>query len=125
GKNKEHFDGPRSNAANGGEALQDFSFAELFDFARPGHHAREGFGGQILDRGGFGARQTGASKLLVWRRQNVLRRRKRLPRIQAFHATENGSGGGAIQLLVRNRSHQSLKGSAAGLKLDRAWSNFG
>src|SRR5207253_4934823 len=117
---EEHLDGPGSDAADGGEPLENFGFGQPSDFSRVRDHAIDSFGSDVFDGGDFGAGQAGAAQFFVGGGQNVFRVGKLLAGVQSLEAAKNGFGGGAAQLLVGHRAHERGKGSGTPLATTRA-----
>src|SRR6185312_6005157 len=99
GEHQQHFHGPLSDSANGGEPFDDFFVGQFGDGTGTGHDSLDSFGGDVFDGGGFGAREAGGAHAVVGRGEDVFGCGKSFAGIQGQEAFQDGLRGGAVELL--------------------------
>src|SRR5207302_5400415 len=102
-KNKKHFDSPWTDASHGSKSLDDFGFGHFQNRAGSWNDAFEGFGGDVLERGGFRAGKTGAAQFFFADIEYLLRAGKAHTGEKLFQAPEDRRRSGSIELLIDHR----------------------
>jgi len=114
-EHEQHLHRPAADAAHLGEALDDHRVVELLERRTVGNDRRERLGREILERGDLGEREARGAQLLDRGGEHLLRRRKGALADRGDQAREDGVGGRAVQLLMRDRLGQYLEGLATRL----------
>jgi hypothetical protein len=112
-KDKKHFDSPWADPADGGETFQDFGLGHSFNGTRIGDDAGDGLGGDIFKGRRFGPGQPGSAKPLVGHGEELLRAGECCSGKEREDSSQNGLGGGAVELLMSDRLDEGLKRAAA------------
>lgn len=108
-EHEQHLHRPAADPADLGEALDDRRVVEPLERRAPGNDRGERLGGEILEGGDLGEREAGGAQLLDRGGEHLLRRRKGAPAARGDETREDGVGGGAVQLLVRDGLRQYLE----------------
>lgn len=115
-KDEEHLDGPRADAANCGETLDDFRVGHAADGDEGGNGAVEGLRGEIAEGFGLGGGEAAGAEHVVGRLKQVFRSGMELAE-RGEQAFENGRGRLAVELLINDGFEQRLKGRVLAFEL--------
>src|SRR6266852_616086 len=99
-EDQKHFDGPRANAADGDEALDELFVGELFRLFEGGDDAVYGFLREVLHAQNFRAGKTSFAENGLAQPEHLFRGRGAAVAAEGFDAAENGRGGFAGDGLV-------------------------
>jgi len=108
-EDEEHFDGPAADAADCGEAGNDFFVGHAADACQGGYGSVDGFGGKVAQCKDFALGDAGGAELGLGRGEEMLGRG--VVFTEGFEeALEDGGGCLAVKLLVDDGFEQGLKG---------------
>ena len=112
-RHQHHLHGPAADAAHLRDAFDDLVIGERVQDFRRRNDAVEGLAREILDARDLGERQPDRAHLVVRCREHHLRfehrRAHSIDGVQPAEAAEDAFRGGAIQLLMRDRSRQRME----------------
>ncbi len=107
-EDEQHFDGPRADAADFGEAFDDVGIGHFQNGLMRGHGAIDGFGGEVAHGLDLVAGNAGGAQRVVGDREELLR--CGVAAEVLTHAAVDGGGGFAVQLLVEDCLKERFKG---------------
>jgi len=91
-ENQKHFDRPGADAADGGEAFDEFFVGEFLRVLESGDDAFDGFFREVFHGGDFGTGEAGFAKGLLAEFEHFLRAGRAARGAEGFDAAENGGG---------------------------------
>ena len=109
-ENQQHLDRPASHTVNLNEAEDQFFVVETPCLRAGRDNSVTRLGGDVADGGDFVARETDRAQARKMRCQHLVRFGEALARIERDEAAENGFGGAAVELLVRDGARQAFVG---------------
>jgi len=117
-EDEEHLDGPRADAADRGEALDDFLVGHAADGGEGGHGAVEGLGGEVAQGFGLARGEAAGAEHVVGSLEQELGRGVEFAEggEQAF---EDGGSGFAVELLINDGLEQRFEGGVLAFKFQR------
>ena len=121
-EDQQHLDRPASDAVNLDQAENQFVVVESPRLRAGRDYSVTRLGGDVADGGDFVARETDRAQARKMRRQHLVRFRESLARIERDEAAENGFGGAAVELLVRDGARQAFVGRPP-QRAKRAWTD--
>lgn len=111
-KDKQHFDRPWADPADGCESFQDFGLGHPFNGTRIGDDAGDGFGGDIFEGRRFGPGQPSSAQALIGHGEELPGAGEGRSGKEGEDASQNGLGSSAVELLMSDRLDESLKRAA-------------
>ncbi len=110
-ENQKHFDRPGADAADGGEALDEFFIGEFVRVFERGDDAFDGFFGEVFHGDDFCAGEAGFTKGLFAELEHFFWRGSAAGGAESFDARENGRGRFARDGLVGDGFEESFVGA--------------
>ena len=116
-EDEQHLDGPDADAADLGEAGDDFFVGHTTDGGEGGDGAVEGLRGEVAEGFGFGGGEAAGAEPVVGGLEQVLGRGMEFAEggEQAF---EDGGGGFAVELLIDDGLEQGFEGGVLALEFE-------
>ena len=116
-EDEQHLDGPDADAADLGEAGDDFFVGHAADGGEGGDGAVDGFRGEVAEGFGFGGGEAAGAEPVVGGRKQMFGRGVELAKggEQAF---EDSGRGFAMELLIDDGLEQSLEGGVLALEFE-------
>ena len=116
-EDEQHLNGPDPDAADLGEAGDDFFVGQTTDGGEGGDGAVDGFGGEVAEGFGFGGGETAGAEAVVGGFEQVFGCGVEFAEggEQAF---EDGGGSFAVELLIDDGLEQGLEGGVLALEFE-------
>ena len=108
-EDEEHVDGPGADAADLGEAFDDFFIGHAANLNEGGDGSVEGFGGEVAEGFGFGGGEAGGTEEVVWRLKQMFGRGVKFAE-GSEQAFEDGGGSFAVEMLVDDGFEKRIEG---------------